>query len=49
MIMAYFILAVLAMIIAGGIFLTVYLAGYVFYKKVICGSEKTISEILDEF
>ena len=47
--MAYFILAVLAMIIVGGIFALIGAIGYVAYQKIICGSEKTISEILDEF
>lgn len=49
MIMAYFILAVLAMIIVGGAFLAVYMVGYIFFQKVICGNPKSISDILDEF
>lgn len=47
--MAYFILAVLAMIIVGGIFALIGAIGYVAYQKIICGSEKNFWELLGEF
>ena len=47
--MAYFILALLVMTIIFGGFALIGAAGYVFYYKVICGSKKSISELLSEF
>ena len=47
--MAYFILAVWAVLTIGGLFAAVGAAGYVFYHKVIVGSSKSIRELLREF
>lgn len=47
--MVYYFLAAIAMVGVCSILATIGAAGYVFYKKVICGSPKSIRELLDEF
>ena len=47
--MAYFVLAVLALMIAGGTFALIGATVYVLWQKYILGSDISISELFKEF